>query len=559
MEDQMRKKDDEINNLVDGERSRANAINNERKEWDDLRVDLENKLTEARNLNDSMRDELDRVRDDHAMESRKLREELENAQQNSRVAGAGDNSELVRENEDLRLALQEQQQVTEDARREAREFLMEMKELSQQHSPAWERQAELEKTIEQLEQEVRDWRNRYARNKTQLRSLRATSIGLSIEDAAKYVQEKGFMESNGLVKDVHITKFQIAIDELLRRARTELPDKVIDSMKSVIVSVRRITKDIDESQSSDEDFVHQQQKLRNRVSATANNLITASKNFATAAGISPVSLLDAAASHLVAALVELLRIVKIRPTPVGELEEEEDGNITPVESAAFFSNRTTTSQQQDIYAKPQESPLEPPPRFQGLQGFRDSATSSAYSPLNSPRESDQYSLRGNGQMNGMGGMAYMGLDKNLSAASNGYGVRDTRKEDLKIYLEDQTAILVQNIQGLVGYIRGDAPIQQINDQINSIADVVGRVVSEADAAGNSDEMLDRLAACRERLIESGEQGKELASRGLGENDREWRMWTQTLPPIAFEIARETKELVQRVDRGFMSPTADDFS
>ena len=32
-----------------------------------------------------------------------------------------------------------------------------------------------------------------------------------------------------------------------------------------------------------------------------------------------------------------------------------------------------------------------------------------------------------------------------------------------------------------------------------------------------------------------------------ESEREWKQWTQSLPPIAFEIARETKELVLRVD------------
>jgi hypothetical protein len=37
------------------------------------------------------------------------------------------------------------------------------------------------------------------------------------------------------------------------------------------------------------------------------------------------------------------------------------------------------------------------------------------------------------------------------------------------------------------------------------------------------------------------------------------MWTQTLPPIAFEIARETKELVQRVDQLVLDDGADDFA
>ncbi|KAG4219316.1 hypothetical protein PC116_g32204, partial [Phytophthora cactorum] len=284
-----------------------------------------------------------------------------------------------------------------------------MKALSQQHGPSWERQAELEKTVEQLEQEIREWRNRYARAKTQLRSMRASSIGLTIEqDVAKYVQDKGFIDENGLVKDVHVTKFQIAIDDLLQRARTDTPDKVIDPMKAVIVGVRRITKDIDELQQGDREIAQQQQKLKSRVSATANNLITASKNFASGAGISPVSLLDAAASHLVAALVELLRSTKIRATPAGELEDDDDGTVTPVESTGFFSNRTTTTQQ-DAFLKSQESPLVPPPPFQGLRsGMRDSANSSAYSPISSPRESGgQYGSRDGGA----NGMAYMGMNK----------------------------------------------------------------------------------------------------------------------------------------------------
>ncbi|KAI1395439.1 hypothetical protein F4819DRAFT_189929 [Hypoxylon fuscum] len=563
MEDQLKKKDDELNQVMDGERSRATASNLEKKEWDDLRSNLESKLTEAQNLNDSLRDELDSIRDDHAMEMRKLREDLEDAQQaQQNVRSTGGDSDLMRENEELRMALEEQQQVTESVRREARQFLEEMKVLSQQHSPSWERQEELEKTVEQLEQEVRDWRNRYAKTKTQLRHMRASSMGLMIDqDAGKYVRDKGFTEDNGLVKDVHVTKFQISIDELLQRARTDDPDKVIDSMKAVVVSVRRITKDIDESQPGDGEIVQQQNKLKSRVSATANNLITASKNFAAGAGISPVSLLDAAASHLVAALVELLRTVKIRATPTGELEDDDDGTITPVDSTGFFSNRTTNTQQ-DAFLKSQESPLVPPPPFQGLRaGIRDSANSSAYSPVSSPRESgEQYNSGGPMSRNGgVNGMTFLGLNKNLPSPPNGLGRPDTKNEDLKIYLEDQTEIMVQTIQGLVGSIRGDAPIQQINEEITSIAEVVGKVVAQTEAYGNGGDMTERLSACRQRLLEAGEQGKDLAARGLGETDREWRMWTQTLPPIAFEIVRETKELVQRIDRLVLSPTAEDFS
>ncbi|KAM7222913.1 protein SPA2 [Rhypophila decipiens] len=583
MEDTIKKKEDEINNIMDDQRKDASAGNLEKQEWDRTRNSLEDKLAEAQELNDSLQRELDRIQDEHANEMRDLREQVEEYRQqaeeyrqqasqaslNTQPTRGGD-SELEKENEDLRMSLQEQQQVTEQVRREAQEFMREMRMLSQQSGAAWEKQSDLEKTIEELEKEVREWRNRYARTKTQLRDMRASSTGIPLEqDAGKFVREKGFVVDTGLVKDVHVTKFQMAIDELLQRARGENPDQVIDSMKVVVVSVRRISKDIDVSALNDEDMSQQHAKLKARVSSTANNLITASKNFASAAGISPVSLLDAAASHLVAAVVEMLRIVKIRTTPSAELEDDDDGTITPVESTGFFSPRSNDQSQVSSATSVQDS-LPRPPAFQGLGGIRASVESSAYSPVNSPRESYSNNKlppsRGPAPpMNG-NGMNYM--NKGLPAAPNNgpgggmYGMRqqDTRTEDLKIYLEDQTAVLVQTIQNLVQLIRNDADINQVTEEINTIVDVVGQVVSETEALGtDGQELIRRLAACRERLIEAGGRGMDLAADGKDTRSREWRMWTQTLPPIAFEIARETKELVQRVDQLVMSDGADDFA
>jgi hypothetical protein len=587
MEDTMRQKDEEMNSLLNGERDRASASNLERKEWEDVRINLENRLTEAQNLNESLQQELDRLRAEHASEIRALREQMEEGRQAaSQAASRGDmgsrggpDLELQRENEDLRVALQEQQMVTDEVRREAQDFLREMKLLSQQSGSAWEKQSELEQTIEQLESEVRDWRNRYARTKTQLRNMRASSLGLTIEqDAARYVKERGFTEENGLVKDVHVTKFQISIDELLRRARVDDPDKVIDSMKAVVVSVRRITKDIDDSGPKSEQLAQQQARLKSKVSQTANNLITASKHFAAAAGISPVSLLDAAASHLVAAVVEMLRTVKIRATPAGELEDDDDGTITPVDSTGFFSpSSNNQSQISSITSSAprsmQDSSLPPPPPFQGLGGGnRGSADSSTYSPISSPRES--YTNKRPASRGGGANGGYMGLNKGLPSGpapatngnGNGYGYASrqqqqaNRTEDVKIYIEDQTAVLVQTIQNLVQLIRGDAGIDQITDEINSIADVVGKVVSETETLGGGEaaELTQRLGVCRERLLEAGDRGMDLAADGKDPGSREWRMWTQTLPPIAFEIARETKEVVQRVER-LGGDGADDFA
>jgi hypothetical protein len=152
---------------------------------------------------------------------------------------------------------------------------------------------------------------------------------------------------------------------------------------------------------------------------------------------------------------------------------------------------------------------------------------------------------------------------NVSAHSNGK----------QIYLEDQTALLVQNIQSLVSSIRSDADFMTVSDQITAIAEVVGKVVSSAEdamsSAGNGplrsqgEPVLRKLSNCRERLMEAREKGRAITeeSIGDGEGERAWKAWNQSLPPIAFEIARDTKELVMKIDviDGDRGHGDDDFS
>jgi hypothetical protein len=116
---------------------------------------------------------------------------------------------------------------------------------------------------------------------------------------------------------------------------------------------------------------------------------------------------------------------------------------------------------------------------------------------------------------------------------------------------------VQNIQTLVASIRSEGGINAISNGIDAIANVVGDVVAATeDVMGSntalrsqSQPVLEKLSACRERILDAGDRGRMIANQGRDdeEGDAEWRAWNQSLPPIAFEIARETKELVLRVD------------
>jgi hypothetical protein len=119
-------------------------------------------------------------------------------------------------------------------------------------------------------------------------------------------------------------------------------------------------------------------------------------------------------------------------------------------------------------------------------------------------------------------------------------------------------LIVSDIQNLVGLIRGDAGIDQITQQIASIDGIALNIIGETQRFANPN-MVVRLDDCRQRLLEASDRGRQMAGSGISPDDRDWRMWSQTLPPIAFEINREIKELSQRLDR-LASPTAaDDFS
>jgi hypothetical protein len=130
------------------------------------------------------------------------------------------------------------------------------------------------------------------------------------------------------------------------------------------------------------------------------------------------------------------------------------------------------------------------------------------------------------------------------------------------FLEDQTSSLVTAIQGLVSSIRtvDDPPV--LHDRIQPIASIIAQVVKETqramDAAAapllreRAGPIVRNLAGCRARLLEREDDGRDI----VGHED--WKAFLGTLPPIGFEIAREIKELMRRVEGVAGGGDDDDF-
>ncbi|PVH93289.1 cell polarity protein-like protein [Periconia macrospinosa] len=536
LEEQLKSKEDEVVKLADTEKQRDGTTASERAEWDEIRYSLEEKVDNAEALNSSLRADIDRIRSENADMERKLRAQIEDLEANPPQAAYSVGGEWKERCEDLERELSEQQQITEEVRRDAQAFLQEMRELSSRSDAAVEREERFASQVASLENELKDWKSRYANAKTQLRTLKASSIGLASlasPDISNYARDGNFATPDGAVRDVHVTQFQLSIDELLQVARRADSEQVLESMRHVVKCVRAITGDVDgtpfsaiqspaSSVNGDMSSPEKQQaKLKSRVSATANNLITASKNHASANGLSPVSLLDAAASHLSTAIIELVKLVRVRPTPEGELEQDEEDDrpmpLKPTTYSAYspYSMNSVSGGAVGAVGNHQ--------RHRSKGG---SSSSTRYSNYSSP---------------------YSGYDRQ-SIGTNGLGFeRDTGMTIFKNYLEDQTALLVQSIQPLVNLIRSTpnptaADEQQINEYIQDISHAVQDTANRTyDAIKdlNNPALKKHVTPVVEVLEECRGSMLEVDVRS-GNEDK--------LPPLAFKTARALKELVLRVDR-----------
>jgi molecular chaperone GrpE (heat shock protein) len=315
-----------------------NQLKRQGEEWVITKQDLEKKLEEAENLNKSLKDEIEKLRAEQPHYSG------ENVLWRTKYLKLDQDHGILQEQ------LAQQQQLTNEVSRQGQAYLEEMRALTESGGGNFEKEERLQAEVHKLEDEVKNWKSRYVRAKAQLRSVRASSLGLNIARTNASQHAIALQDRDGLVKDVHVTRFQIAIDELLQIARSDNPAAVLDHMKVVVLAVRGITSDIESGSAAakDDDMSKRRSKLKSKVSATANNLITASKNFASASGLSPVSLLDAAASHLTAAVVDLLHTAKIRPTPAGELGDDDEPKTESLQGNGYFDIAETLRRRSEI-------------------------------------------------------------------------------------------------------------------------------------------------------------------------------------------------------------------
>ena len=123
--------------------------------------------------------------------------------------------------------------------------------------------------------------------------------------------------------------------------------------------------------------------------------------------------------------------------------------------------------------------------------------------------------------------------------------------------------MVQSIQSLVASIRSEQGMNIVQTHISTISGVVANVVTSTEnliheRSGDialrekSEPIIQSLDECRGRLMNTAAAGQDVTT------PEQLREVTNQLPPIAFEIARQTKELVQRLETLAQGDDEDDF-
>lgn len=119
---------------------------------------------------------------------------------------------------------------------------------------------------------------------------------------------------DGNISDINVSSFQNAIDGMLTAARSSTPSGVLPAMKAIVEAITEIGEDVKsfEAKPNLDVDVSRLESLKHESTARLNGLMQAARNHAMASGLSPVSLIDAAAGHLSANVVEIIKLLKIR-------------------------------------------------------------------------------------------------------------------------------------------------------------------------------------------------------------------------------------------------------
>ncbi|KAF7362137.1 hypothetical protein MVEN_00559700 [Mycena venus] len=406
--------------------------------------------------------------------------------------------------------------------------------------------------IRDLDNQLKDYKRKYEQAKTELRSVKATSQLFLQAPKMDRGEDQLPVSGDGGVLDIHVTAFLSGIDALLTAGRSNAPTRVLTPMKAVVNAVSSIVDDVRAFEArparerSDVD-VDALAALRERAEATLSNLVAASKTHATSAGMSPVSLLDAAASHVAVTVTEIARTVCIRKAT--RAEQEAAAYAVPAATSAtngFAPSLRSVDEGKAATPPPPGSPAggharKPSAalstgsaRSAGAGRFTGRSPVSPATPYDARRQrppSDNTSSSDN--TNSPPPI----FDQPASESAVADGSEDAWAE-LKPYLEAQTESIVYAIQSVLSGVRSPTPSPTLNENLTQIITIVSSIV----AVCNDNLPPATAAQGKDILRELSEHANRLSEvQALPEVTKDSR---QVMAKSSFAIANAMKGLMK---------------
>lgn len=233
----------------------------------------------------------------------------------SRAPDAEAEAQWKREIDLMQRNTAEHQRMVQELRDEVASLLDELRRLSARNDAMTADKESDVAIIRDLHQQMSTYKRRFEQAKAELRMMQTTTQLWAQPQA----EEWKHMSDRGAIADTNLQAFQSSIDELLSAARSPTPSNVLIAMKTVVLSTTLLTDDVAkfEAQPENMDTLNAQQRedvhsLKLSLSEALSNLMNACRQYASSQGLSPVSLVDAAATHVATAVVELIKLLKLR-------------------------------------------------------------------------------------------------------------------------------------------------------------------------------------------------------------------------------------------------------
>ncbi|KAI8339151.1 hypothetical protein BC941DRAFT_469332 [Chlamydoabsidia padenii] len=410
-----------------------------------------------------------------------------------------DYSRLDKQYKSLERNHNDQQEIIREVKQEAGELMNELEKLSNENDKFRKDIDQSESTARQLTQQIQDWKTKYQKLRLELRNTNASSdYDNTIPN--QDITRSHFLQASqsGVISHDSVISYQAAIEDLLRRARSNTPSDVLNSMKTIVMTCKSMTEDVERYEMKgllNPDKQTKLQALKGPFSNELAHLVTAAKTHVNSMGISPVALLDVAASNLTNAVVNLVKLMGMSATA---------SSSPPIDEKS--PDHSTTH--------PTRLPLTSP----------SSAPHTLYQQQQQQKPSSSTSVNGSDNM-----------------------VNTLTPSQLAEYLKKETDQIVTSVQSLLGALRSAQRIDQVHGIITNIVDVVTMVMDTSKSSfattrdsnyrQQGDVILSDLEQCRDKLVyirnRSFAHHPESASSSA----------KRDLAKESYEIAKFIKELI----------------